>query len=81
MTNTYNAVEVTSGAKLNLVTLFVPKPGPGQVRVCVESWRFLAFPSDIELGRLFPSEEVLRKLAAALNVPREHLKQYDNHRP
>jgi len=49
--------------------------------VCVESWRFLAFPSDIELGRLFPSEEVLRKLAAALNVPREHLKQYDNRRP
>jgi DNA-binding GntR family transcriptional regulator len=34
-----------------------------------------------ELGRRFPSEEVLGKLAAALNVPLEDLKQYDNRAP
>jgi transcriptional regulator with XRE-family HTH domain len=39
------------------------------------------FLSDIELGRRFPSEEVLGKLAAALNVPLEELKQYDNRGP
>ena len=39
------------------------------------------FLSDIELGRRFPSEEVLGKLAAALNVPLEDLKQYDNRAP
>ena len=39
------------------------------------------FLSDIELGRRFPSEEVLGKLAAALNVPLEDLKQYDNRGP
>src|SRR5262249_4666678 len=33
------------------------------------------FLSDIELGRRFPSEEVLGKLAAALNVSLEELKQ------
>ena len=39
------------------------------------------FLSDIELGRRFPSEEVLGKLAAALKVPLEDLKQYDNRGP
>ena len=39
------------------------------------------FLSDIELGRRFPSEEILAKLAAALNVPLEELKQYDNRAP
>jgi transcriptional regulator with XRE-family HTH domain len=39
------------------------------------------FLSDIELGRRFPSEEILGKLAAALNVPLEYLKQYDNRAP
>ena len=39
------------------------------------------FLSDIELGRRFPSEEVLGKLATALNVPLEDLKQYDNREP
>ena len=39
------------------------------------------FLSDIELGRRFPSEEVLGKLAAALNVPLEDLTQYDNRAP
>ena len=39
------------------------------------------FLSDIELGRRFPSEEVLVKLTAALNVPLEDLKQYDNRAP
>ena len=39
------------------------------------------FLSDIELGRRFPSEEVLGKLATALNVQLEDLKQYDNRAP
>ena len=39
------------------------------------------FLSDIELGRRFPSEEILGKLAAALNVPVQDLKQYDNRAP
>ena len=39
------------------------------------------FISDIELGRRFPSEEILKKLARALNVPVEELKQYDNREP
>jgi transcriptional regulator with XRE-family HTH domain len=39
------------------------------------------FLSDIELGRRFPSEEVLGKLAAALNVSLEELKQHDNRGP
>jgi transcriptional regulator with XRE-family HTH domain len=39
------------------------------------------FLSDIELGRRFPSEEILAKLARALNVTLEHLKKYDNREP
>ena len=39
------------------------------------------FLSDIELGRRFPSEEILAKLASALNVSLEDLKQYDNRKP
>jgi transcriptional regulator with XRE-family HTH domain len=39
------------------------------------------FLSDMELGRRFPSEEILAKLAGALNVPVEDLKQYDNREP
>jgi len=39
------------------------------------------FFSDIELGRRFPSEEILAKLARALNVSLEDLKQYDNREP
>ena len=40
-----------------------------------------AFLSDIELGRRFPSEVILAKLASALNVPLEDLKKYDNRAP
>src|SRR6202163_788627 len=39
------------------------------------------FLSDIELGRRFPSEEILAKLAGALNVSLEDLKKYDNREP
>jgi transcriptional regulator with XRE-family HTH domain len=39
------------------------------------------FISDIELGRRFPSEEILAKLGGALNVSLEDLKQYDNRGP
>jgi transcriptional regulator with XRE-family HTH domain len=39
------------------------------------------FLSDIELARRFPSEEILEKLARALNVPLEDLKKYDNREP
>jgi transcriptional regulator with XRE-family HTH domain len=39
------------------------------------------FLSEIELGRRFPSEEILAKLARALNVPLEDLKKYDNREP
>jgi transcriptional regulator with XRE-family HTH domain len=39
------------------------------------------FLSDIELGRRFPSEEILEKLAAALNVSLAELKKYDNREP
>ena len=39
------------------------------------------FLSDIELGRRFPSEEILGKLARALNVSLQDLKQYDNREP
>jgi transcriptional regulator with XRE-family HTH domain len=35
------------------------------------------FLSDIELGRRFPSDEILAKLASALNEPVQDLKQYD----
>lgn len=36
-----------------------------------------AFVSDIELGRRFPSEKVLARLASALDVSVENLRQYD----
>jgi len=39
------------------------------------------FLSDIELGRRFPSEEILAKLAGALKASLEELKQYDNREP
>ena len=39
------------------------------------------FLSDMELGRRFPSEEILAKLAAALHVSLEDLKQYDTREP
>jgi transcriptional regulator with XRE-family HTH domain len=39
------------------------------------------FLSDIELGRRFPSEEILAKLANALNVTFQELEQYDNRGP
>jgi transcriptional regulator with XRE-family HTH domain len=40
-----------------------------------------AFLSDIELGRRFPSEEILAKLAGALAVSPDELKQYDTRAP
>ena len=39
------------------------------------------FLSDIELGRRFPSEEILAKLADALDVSSDELKQYDTRGP
>jgi transcriptional regulator with XRE-family HTH domain len=39
------------------------------------------FLSDIELGRRFPSEEILAKLAKALDVSPDELKQYDTRGP
>ena len=39
------------------------------------------FLSDIELGRRFPSEEILAKLAGALEVSPDELKQYDTAPP
>jgi len=39
------------------------------------------FLSDIELGRRFPSEEILAKLAGALEVSPDELKQYDTRAP
>ena len=39
------------------------------------------FLSNIELGRRFPSEEILAKVAKALNTSLEDLKQYDNREP
>src|SRR5580704_7484275 len=39
------------------------------------------FLSDIELGRRFPSEEILAKLAGALHVSPDELKQYDARGP
>jgi len=39
------------------------------------------FLSDIELGRRFPSEEILAKLAGALKVSPDELKQYDTRAP
>jgi transcriptional regulator with XRE-family HTH domain len=35
------------------------------------------FLSDIELGRRFPSAKISARLAGALNVPLEDLKQYE----
>ena len=35
------------------------------------------FLSDIELGRRFPSDEVLARLAKLFKIPVEELKQYD----
>lgn len=40
-----------------------------------------AFLSDVELGRRFPSEEVLAKLAKALKSTVEDLKTYDTRLP
>jgi transcriptional regulator with XRE-family HTH domain len=40
----------------------------------------LSFP-DMELGRRFPSEEILAKLADALDVSPDELKQYDTRGP
>ena len=37
--------------------------------------------SDIELGRRFPSEALLHKIASLLGVPVEELHQYDNRAP
>ena len=42
---------------------------------------FAPFLSDIELGRRFPSEEILAKLADALEVSPDELKQYDTRGP
>ena len=39
------------------------------------------FLSGIELGRRFPSEEILAKLADALDVSPDELKQYDTRGP
>jgi transcriptional regulator with XRE-family HTH domain len=39
------------------------------------------FLSDVELGRRFPSEEVLQKLAKELKAPLEELRQYDSRQP
>lgn len=40
-----------------------------------------AFLSDIELGRRFPSDEVLAKIATALSIPTEELKAFDQRPP
>lgn len=40
-----------------------------------------AFLSDIELGRRFPSEDVLDKLAKALKTTADDLRQYDTRPP
>jgi transcriptional regulator with XRE-family HTH domain len=37
--------------------------------------------SDIEMGRRFPSEDLLARLAGALDVPVEDLKKYDTRPP
>jgi len=50
---------------------------------CVDWQRRSEFPhlSDIELGRRFPSEEILAKLAGTLEVSPDELKQYDTRAP
>ena len=40
-----------------------------------------AFLSDIELGRRFPSDEVLEKLSKALKTTFDDLKEYDTRAP
>ena len=40
-----------------------------------------AFLSDIELGRRFPSEQVLKAIAKVLDVSTETLKDYDTRAP
>ena len=40
-----------------------------------------AFLSDVELGRRFPSEKVLAKMAAVLGVSEEDLRSHDNRMP
>lgn len=39
------------------------------------------FLSDVELGRRFPSDEVLEKLAKAFAVSVDELRQYDSRQP
>lgn len=39
------------------------------------------FLSDVELGRRFPSDEVLAKLAKVLKIPLEELQQFDSRQP
>lgn len=39
------------------------------------------FLSDVELGRRFPSADVLTKLAKTLKVPVDELRQYDSRQP
>ncbi len=39
------------------------------------------FLSDIELGRRYPSEDVLAKIAQVLNIPIDELKKYDVREP
>ncbi len=39
------------------------------------------FLSDVELGRRFPSEDVLKQIAAALNTPLADLRQHDTRPP
>jgi transcriptional regulator with XRE-family HTH domain len=40
-----------------------------------------AFVSDVELGRRFPSEKVLEKMAHVLKVSAEELRSYDTRAP
>ena len=39
------------------------------------------FLSDVELGRRFPSDEVLGKLAKALDISADELRRYDSRQP
>jgi transcriptional regulator with XRE-family HTH domain len=40
-----------------------------------------AFLSDVEWGRRFPADPVLKKLATVLSIPEAELHQYDNRPP
>ena len=40
-----------------------------------------AFLSDIELGRRYPSEDVLKEMARVLNLDLEEMKSYDSRAP